>query len=406
MSIKQTLRKINWYRQYYTKNISILPSFWWYLILNKILPSRSNNYDLSKVKKILLIRNDRIGDMVATTPMIRHLANAGYEVYITSSTNALDVIKYNPFIKGVFVYNQKNILDKLNALRKLRRAKFDLAIECRPLYTWEMKTFDFIYYSLIPSPILMGVNRENINSYNATYKHTFSNEHFTDLLNLHLDFLGIKHPSNKYELYINNEIENYSNKYKPSNRYILINPFGSASHREMTINQIQFLSFFFKKIGYQIVITGQANKLTPLQSIGLTTFPSRTVLDIIPIIREASFVITVDTSIIHFATAFSTPTIALYLEPIPHIEKDFPEALKLYLRNRLKQNKKNYIDKIFGKDAHCAHNLPNNSIYWAPNNPNATQIIFQYENFKSIPETEFSNKLNSVLLSLFNYQKN
>jgi len=95
------------------------------------------------VQKILLIRNDNIGDVICTTPCFeilrKHFPNAYIALLVCSLT--YEVVEGNPFLDRIFVYEKAKHVKKnrflawfnqWRVLKEIRREKFDLAINLRP----------------------------------------------------------------------------------------------------------------------------------------------------------------------------------------------------------------------------------------------------------------------------------
>ncbi len=94
-------------------------------------------------RKILLVRNDNIGDVLCTTPCFEILRKHFPDAYIALLVCSLtyEIVEGNPFLDKIFVYekakhSQKNRfaawLNQWRVLRKIRQEKFDLAINLRP----------------------------------------------------------------------------------------------------------------------------------------------------------------------------------------------------------------------------------------------------------------------------------
>lgn len=89
--------------------------------------------EISKLERILIIRTDRIGDVVLSTPMIASTRKAFPHAYIAVivSGQTKEVIKGNPYINEVIIYDKrqkhKGILKTLNFALWLRRKRFDIA---------------------------------------------------------------------------------------------------------------------------------------------------------------------------------------------------------------------------------------------------------------------------------------
>ena len=120
------------------------------VILNALLGLPFNLYRLlanltvkpGDPEKILIIRADRIGDMILTTPIFKSLKKRYPLAHITcmASTLSSQLIGGNPYIDSIMVYDppwfdrkkgDKIIRDYLNILRLIRTYKFDMAIDLR-----------------------------------------------------------------------------------------------------------------------------------------------------------------------------------------------------------------------------------------------------------------------------------
>lgn len=92
-------------------------------------PGPGNNF-----KRILVVRTDRIGDVVLTTPVLRELRrNYPYSyIAVMVSPYAEDIVKGNPYVDEVIVYDKaggkKNRGGFWSFVARLKKKRFDLAI--------------------------------------------------------------------------------------------------------------------------------------------------------------------------------------------------------------------------------------------------------------------------------------
>jgi heptosyltransferase III len=90
-------------------------------------------YRKKDINNILVVRMNRLGDMICTIPLLKTLKSEFPDALITvlaESSNA-EVIKYEPYVDRVIVYRRPSGVFRsriLNILRALRGADFDLAI--------------------------------------------------------------------------------------------------------------------------------------------------------------------------------------------------------------------------------------------------------------------------------------
>lgn len=85
-------------------------------------------------KRILIVRTDRIGDVLLTTPVIKALRDSLGQAYIAIMVNpsVIEIVKDNPYLDEVIIYDKENlhkgILGNLKFIMDLRRKRFDLAL--------------------------------------------------------------------------------------------------------------------------------------------------------------------------------------------------------------------------------------------------------------------------------------
>ena len=103
--------------------------------------------DGSKLKRLLVVRTDRIGDVVLSTPVFQEIKKKYPEIYLAVlvSKEAEAVVTGNPWIDQVMVYDktgrEKGWRSNIRFIFKLRRQKFDAVIHLNPtrrihLLTW------------------------------------------------------------------------------------------------------------------------------------------------------------------------------------------------------------------------------------------------------------------------------
>jgi ADP-heptose:LPS heptosyltransferase len=393
-----------WQLKFLRKKIKL----YFFNALNKLLicffPKRKNRFDPSKIKTILIARNDKIGDMVVTTPLIKNLAQAGYDVYVSSQQGSLAIVEHNPYVKGTFSYNDYSLKDLFQTIKKIRKHHFDLVIDTRPFYSFEMKKI--IFCAFTNSTHLMGFNKSSVKTYNISIAYYDNNAHITNQLNMIYKYLNIGHYDYSYDLHILQENEKHISDFIAENnikKFIIINPFGGAKKRELSEWQMKYIVSRLKesKPEHQIVFIGEPNKMNNInEALGLK-FKSKTnsILDVISLIKKASYVVTVDTSIVHITAAFNLPCLTIYSESILFEETD---DINLIMRKKWKEYFRqscNYlVDKNYLKHQNFTIELPYcYDQLWAPNNQNAKQIVFYKSFLDKVDNNEFSKRIAAYL---------
>ncbi|MBA4395024.1 MAG: hypothetical protein C0407_15845, partial [Desulfobacca sp.] len=94
--------------------------------------------DPSQIRKILIIRNDNIGDVICTTPLIEVLRRLYPQAFLTILVCRLteEVVIGNPFLDKVYVYDKAKHgrfqsvwqawWNQFKVLQEIRREGFDL----------------------------------------------------------------------------------------------------------------------------------------------------------------------------------------------------------------------------------------------------------------------------------------
>lgn len=107
----------------------------------KILLFPNIQIKYKSIQKIIVIRIDRIGDMVLTTPFLQSLRSTFPKAEIAVLANSYNslILANNPDVNKVFIYEKKqSILEKIGFLLKLRRGGFDLVFDM--LLGYQLKT--------------------------------------------------------------------------------------------------------------------------------------------------------------------------------------------------------------------------------------------------------------------------
>jgi lipopolysaccharide heptosyltransferase II len=98
-------------------------------------------------KRILIIRTDKIGDLVLSTPVIKAVRDAYPDAHIAMMVRpyAHEIIKGNPYLDEVITYDKAKkglgILNDLKFVAYLRKKRFDLALVLHPKNRTHIITF-------------------------------------------------------------------------------------------------------------------------------------------------------------------------------------------------------------------------------------------------------------------------
>jgi len=275
------------------------------------------------LKKILLIRNDRIGDIVISEPFIRYLKSAHSDIQIDILLSKKNINSFwivSDFIDNCHCY-QQNIIKDLLLLRKLKNEKYDLIIDLKDKesrtskiiidivkakysvgfkYADKIKRYDFELEKLDPIKNhvsirtsnllkLFGFNTDDlILDYKINIKNTFSN------VDEKISF------ENNKKLFIINLAGNNEARFWGEDNYVkFINLLNSVSKK---YNLLLLYSKEYELIAKNINLKTHAKLNGLIKSTEEYAYT----------ISKADIILTPDTSAVHIASAFKIKTIALY----------------------------------------------------------------------------------------------
>jgi ADP-heptose:LPS heptosyltransferase len=394
-TFKQTMREFNWEKNFLVKRWKLRMRFALMGIIKFVLWPRNKKYDLSSVKKILIVRNDRIGDMIATTALIRNLSSCGYTVYVSSRKSSLDIIQHNPHVSGTFVYDDSSLGAWINSIRAVRKDEFDLAVDVRCNRFVDIK--NIVFCSYIKTPILAGFNKSDIATFNLPIPYYSPESHVTVQLRTMLDQLHVIADDLHYDLFVSDDIRNKTLSFLQSledvgkKRIAVFNPFGSVAARFLSDEQISTVCQLLSR-EYHIVLIGEKDRIQHLEALDhVFLFDSQSILDVIPLIELSDIVVTVDTAIVHLATSYQKNTIAFYINtvPVPPVSTNIKvvRSHELFLLNSKLQDY--FQDKKYITKADPDRTIPVNHHVWAPNNRHAQQILFDSGSIQDVASALF-----------------
>ena len=283
------------------------------------------------MKKVLITRTDRIGDVVLSTPVFKSLKNSFPSVSISVLVRPYtkEIVKDNPNVDEVIIYDPEGEHRTIKGLFKLAKE-----IESRNFDTALILFLDFkvgllTYLSKIPKRIGPGTKLAQIFLTDRIKQHRSKvDKHETDY-NLELaEILGAK-PIRQSEIYIPDEITKRIDKYfssifnlqsSISNPIVGIHPGSGGSARNWRHERYtELANKIIEKTGATVFITGgpAEEKLVDgiLNNIKGKAFKyiSYTGLkELAGIIKRFNVIVGPSTGPIHIATAVGTPVVSIY----------------------------------------------------------------------------------------------
>ncbi len=302
-----------------------------YLSLKGILSDRAGNtsraLDVSQMKRVIIFRPDRLGDMVITLPLVDALKQffPHLKISILASPKNIGLIKDDKRFDKVFLYS-KNIWRLPGELLKVKKEKFDCIIDT--VFEDSVTTLYLTHYCASGKPIV-GMGKKRFSRY---YDLNFDNTggHIIDNTLKLVNAFGID--SSKAGGYTQpwlsqSDLERASKYFgsfgQPGSYQFKVGlnlSSGAPSRVWQKEKWIDLISLILKIMpeSQLILITVPAEKAFAENIKAL--FPERVhvvpdnldILGVSAIIKNLDLLVTPDTSLVHIARAFHVPVAGLY----------------------------------------------------------------------------------------------
>ena len=309
-------------------------------ILRSITKKNNLKFDIKNSKHVLMLRYDRIGDMIITTPVYRELKRNYPEIQISvlaSKSNSI-ILKDNPYVDNIYINNKNNLLLDLPTLLKLRKQRIDVCIE----FDHSVVKHAIVRLQIIkPKKIISvqkdgryGVSGNNLRIYDY-YTPKKKDAHFSDIWLHTLKPFGILNGTKKYDLFFDQETDNSAKEFidQFNGKFLIyINLEGAVKGKKISKDDLKKICLGLHNICTDIKILINYMPERELQTDYIVSninldyvslsCKTKNILDAAALIKYMDLVITPDTSIAHIASTFNTPVLTIH-------EKNY-ESYKLF----------------------------------------------------------------------------
>jgi ADP-heptose:LPS heptosyltransferase len=286
--------------------------------------------------KILVVQIGRLGDVILLTPMLRALKQKfpQSEIHFLAGRRNAIMLKGNPHVSKVFTYD-KNPYKIILLLLQLRREKYDLWIDPKDHYSRESSLL--ARFSNAKKKIGCNKKGGEIFETHVEFPGEMKTLHMVERNLLAIQFLKVNHHNIRSELPLLPESESFVGEFLKENAeeknpsVLRTSPFLRETLKKKVVVNISastesrywqqekwtelFKSDVFKN--RQIFLTFAPEDLAKAEELlretpGLTLFRSRSIWDVVSLVKAADVVITPDTAVVHIAAAFDKPIVALF----------------------------------------------------------------------------------------------
>ncbi len=279
------------------------------------------------VKNILVVRTDRIGDVVLSLPLAgiikKHFPESRITFLVRDYTK--DIVLNHPFIDEVLIVSEsEKKIDVFKNIKNISSKKFDTCIVVNPTFIVAF----ILFFSGIKNRIGTGYRWYSILFNNRVYEHRkYAEKHELEFnLNM-LKNIGIDETINpskvKYDLTVDKisltEIDNILQRENIdiNKKIIIVHPGSGGSSIDLPISKYIQLVKKLDDDGFQIIITGNENEFEICNKLVLSdrikNFAGKFDLKkLTTLIGKASLFISNSTGPIHIAAALGKYTVGFY----------------------------------------------------------------------------------------------
>ena len=280
-----------------------------------------------KYKNILVVRLDRMGDVVLSTPALKAIRDAYPESRITFMVRSFvkDIAQGNPSVNEVIIYDKaKGFFENIDFIKGLRKKKFDLAVVLHPT----LRTHWIIFLSGIPKRLGLDKKRKMgglLTDRVPDMKHLGLKHEIDYTLDI-LRYIGINAKDRDMHVPVSPDSgKRVSEAFTKSgitgsDTVVVMNPSASCPSKRWPAKRFaQTADILIKRSGVKVVvITGEADKeigekvVSFMEEGCLDLSGKTTVGDIAEILKRSKLFISNDSGPVHVACAVGTPVLAIF----------------------------------------------------------------------------------------------
>lgn len=288
---------------------------------------------MAEINKILVIRTDRLGDVVLTLPMLPVLRRNFPEAHISMLVSAYtsELLRGNPYLDELLLYDDSSSLIPFHELlRALKTRGFDTAVVVHPTFRLAL----LVFLARIPNRVGTGYRWYSFLFNKKVFEHRKDAKRHEAEYNLNLlhaigcdwDFpleFPIEIPARSIQK-AREICERYS--VTEENPLLIIHPGSRGSSRDWSpANFGRLGARLTTELGATVILTGTKGEeeivgkvLHHIPQGAINLVNKLGLMDLVALIQRADLLISNSTAPLHLAAAVGTPVIGFY-PPIRHL---------------------------------------------------------------------------------------
>lgn len=272
--------------------------------------------DIRDIQSCLLIHdNNKLGDLIVLSSLYRELHSRGVTLSILTTATGKAFLSGNTKIHQFFIKKSDSLRDVFKLRKQLSGHSFDIVLD--PFET--MPSFGHSW-------LLSGVRRSYILGFDKWYKCYYTVYHPHDeKLTSHMctraseilhHFYG--DPDNEYDvsydLPLPAEVEKEVSDFVSDSKIVIINALGAKKICRLSGEQISTIYSRIRDLypEFRVIFTGLAEDVRSISIPNIESLPFKEFIYTVALTKFSQYVISVDTALVHIASAYEIPTLALY----------------------------------------------------------------------------------------------
>lgn len=295
---------------------------------------KREEFDIKKIHRIL-IPGGRVGDIIVKTPMLKVLSELNNDVKIDISVEegCESLVKYHPNIDKILINKKETskikiikILKGIISVLKIRK-KYDLCFD----FTRNPRFFHLLTMRILGARYLVGcyrtekfgIKKDELTLFDK-YIDMSKQDHAVDInMNALKDF-GVDISNRDYELYLGDLEEKYKDFFNKNKINIIYNFLGSTPKRSLCEADFNYFLNEIPELDDKIVLhvltipsryENIKRIIDKLNKEKIKILPkTENILEAAAILKYSDMLFSVDTGIVHVASVYNVPIVAIYTE--------------------------------------------------------------------------------------------
>jgi heptosyltransferase-2 len=279
-------------------------------------------------KRILIVRTDRIGDVLLSTPVIKALRDSYPNAYMAMivSPYAKDIVEGNPYLDEVIIYDKdgkhKSWVRSIKFARNLKKKKFDLTIILHPTNRVHLVTF----FARIPKRV--GYDRKLGFLLTDKIRHTkqLGEKHELEYALDLVRYLGIEPKDKSLFMPIKPESEKWVEELfqqegiEKTDKLLVIHPGASCPSKIWPSERFaEVADRLMEKYGFKVLLIAGPKDIKIAQEVikkmrhpAVNLAGKTSVSQLATILKKCQLFISNDSGPVHIASAVGIPVISIF----------------------------------------------------------------------------------------------